>query len=730
MQQFIDAGWYTVPLKGKLERLKDSEDKTIPIFEKDWKAKYKATKNTKATAIGGVITGPESNIIAIDCDNGDTYDLFSALDPDYKAVFISDGKRGGTFIYLYEASVSTFSPTDGSLKLDIYSDNGFVYLPTSANKSKHTWTDMPSIQPMPATTRLVLQQLQKKISPITEDDKYIHSEQTRPCLAPLLTQFVGKRGEFIPSLFKIITPKAFRQEEQYQKFGYLHPNNVPDGRGSEYLSKLSAILGADESVDQELYMDCMTQFNALFNEPMDSSRMDATICDPMLEQKASIDGKVIWAYNEFWSEKRMTVLTKHGLIVDLAFDDARNMYYFIDMTNEKLRSFGKDTDFISYIEVTVTTEMPKKSILKRQIPLIRMLSDPSQLFGFCKGNEPQILSFNSFKPSAALSIMHNPQDYAKFYKLPIQTLKYLECLVPNTEARNYLLQFIKRKLTRFEYSPVILFFLGVPGSGKDTFVKILDIIMGGVTRPTVEMFLEKYNTWLLDTYFVQLDEYGDQLNKIADKEMAKGLLKAYTGKAEVEIRDMRTKGMPYKHSATFILTANKNPLMIDDQDRRIHLMDTPNVLEMQPWFTADVYDEIMAEVPDFCYYLATQVKELSKDCYMSPPKSADKNKLIADSMYAAQRIAYALEHDMRDYLIELATDHNCADFAGGIAKGVFTRTALENLYDELTDFKGDSKTINKILRKKGFNGVPKTISSGREYMYYLKDNNPFGDDDE
>jgi len=725
MQKFIDLNWHTVPLKGELKRLDDGS-KTIPEFEKGWKKKYKDSKNTKVTKIGGVVTGACSNIIAIDCDNEATFMLFKQLDPNYEAIFYSRGKNKGTtgtFIYTYEDGITTSSPSDEYLALDIYSDNGFVYLPTAGNSTKCEWDAISPIARMPSHTRLLLQQLQKKT--IVVNEEYNQQSQSKPCLAPLLTQFVGKRGDFIPSLFKIITPRDFRQIEQYQRLGYLHPNNIPAGRGSEYLSKISAIFGADESVDQELYMDCMTYVNDLFEIPMEQDRYDATILNPMVEGTAAINGKPIWIYNEHWSEKRMTVITKHGLVIDLCFDDNRSLYYYIDMTNEQLKGFARDTDYISYLDVTVTSTLPKKQALKQKLPIVHIRSDPSQVFGFCDSDEPQVLAFNSFKPSAELSILHNPNDYARFYKSPTTILKYLECLVPDKPARDYLVQFIKRKLTKFEYSPVMLFFLGVPGSGKDTFVKILEKIMTRVARPTTNEFLEKYNTWLLDTYFVQLDEYGDQLTRMSEKEMAKGLIKSYTGKREVEIRDMRTKGYPYKHNVTFLMTANKNPLMMDDKDRRVHLMETPNVLEVQPWFSADVYDRMMEEVQDFCYYLAKEVPLMSKDNYMTPPSSSDKHRLIADSMYAAQRIAYAFEHDMREYLEELGVDHNAPEFARGVKNGRIDLDALETLYDELTDYKGDIKTVRKILRKKGFNAIATTKNGAASAYYTFKDNNPF-----
>lgn len=718
MKQFIEAGWHTVPLGGELKRLDDGT-KTIPQFEKDWKKKYKDQFNDKITKIGGAITGQVSGIIAIDCDNTETYNLFRSLD-QAAPVFVSKGKGDkvcGTIIYKYDADIPTFSIKDSGVELDIYSDDGFVYLPTKANESKEPWEGpVPDIPSLPPATKLLLKQLQKKVAaPVIEG--YQPNAQTAPCLAPLLQQFVGKRGEFIPSLFKILTPRSFRKEEQYQRYGYLHPDNVPAGAGSEYLSKVSAILGADESVDIELYIDVMSYINALFSEPMDQDRMDKTIVDPMIEGRANINGEPIWKYNEHWSDKRMTVTTKHGLIIDLCFDDIRGLYYYLDMTNEQVKSFQRDSDFVAYLDVTVASELPKKALLKKKLPIAHLRSNPAQAFGFCKSDEPQVLAFNTFRPSPELSIIHDPEPYRKLYRRPETTIKYLETLIPDKDVRDYTLRFLKRKLQTFEYSPVTFYFLGVSGSGKDTFVQILEAIMGYVARPTTNEFLEVYNTWLLDTYFVQLDEYGDQLSRLADKEMVKGKWKAYTGKDVLQIRGMRQDSYTHHHSITFIMTANKNPLMMDDQDRRIHFIETPNVLEQQAWFNASMHDRIFAEVKDFCFYLATEVGTMSKDEYMNPPKNDSKKRLIADSLFAAERIAYAIDQKMVSYLAELGTDNNCPGFAQDVYKNRITSKHLEALYDELTDFKGDAKSLRKVLRKKNIQIVPTTV--GGENAYYI-----------
>lgn len=740
IQPFIDLGWHTVPLRGKLERLEDGT-KTVPKFEENWRSKYQKECNTLATPLGGVITGEVSGIIAIDCDNDLTYQLFRSLDPNYDFVFMSNGKKGkdgevkncGTIVYSYSSNNSdTFSINDGTLALDVYSDAGFVYLPTDANSTKHPWGDsIPDIHAMPATVSALLTQLKKAKDGAnnTAAQPMSLNVMTANCLCPLVRQF-NQQNKILPGLFRIITPRDFRDLTPYVHNGYLHPNEVPEGRGSEYLSKVSAILGADISIDEELYVETMHSINQLFDTPMDKNRLDKTVIDPMINGGAKIDGKPIWKYDKEWENYRLVLSSKRQSSLELCFDDVRNTYYVVDVANESIRSFGRDTEMMAYVESAAVTA-PKKAEVKRSLPIVNVRADPSKPFGFNVGSDPTARMLNTFKQTPELAILTCPESYASQYKLPKTTLKFLETLVPETEMREFLLGFVKRKLTTFEYSPVILYFLGAHGSGKDTFVRILEQILGHVARPTTREFLEMFNGWLVDSYFVQLDEYGNQLTKLSDKEEALGKLKLYTGKQNIQIRQMRTDGFIYQHNATFIMTANRNPLMLEDGDRRVALFPTPNSLVSQDWVAeyggmSNVHHKIMSEVRDFVYYLATEVPMLSADAYMKPPESAHKQRLIADSMYAAQRIAYALKHGMRDYLLELCEDFSADVTEKAIKNGYVLTTDLEQLYEAMTEFNGDFRSLIKVIRGSGINVVPTTRDGAKAYRLEL----PWNKEDE
>jgi len=707
IEPFSALGWHTVPLKGKLERL-EGGIKTIPKFESGWRQHYQEHKNTVRAKLGGTITGEVSGIIAIDCDNETTWKMFQALDPDYAFVFLSKGKgyAAGTLIYKFDEDLPTsFSLADNKIALDVYANNGFVYLPTESNKTKELMVKIPELKEMPATTKLMLQQLHlAKNQPQTADGPVAPNVDKSSCLAPLVEQFVVSK-EYMQGLFKVITPRDFRKLEGYVTKGHLHPKDIPDGRGSEYLSKVSAIFGADSSISLDLYVQAMNLINSLWESPMEDDKFEHTILDPMLNQTAKINGKIIWQYNEDWKQHRLVLHTKRQSNMELGFDDNRNLYYCVDVVNEHVKQFGRDTELQSYIEATAINT-PKKAELKRNLPILNVVAKPSLPFGFSFDDDSIVKTLNTFKHTPELMILNNPNDYKEFYKRPTTTLKYFETLVPEESMRNYLLGFTKRKLTNFEYSPVILYFMGAHGSGKDTYVQILETIMGHVARPTTKEFLEVYNAWLLDTYFVQLDEYGNQLTRISDKEEALGKLKTYTGKQQVMIRAMRTDGFSYKHNATFIMTANKNPLMLEDGDRRIAFMPTPNVLAKADWVVNQggitvIHQQIMAEIKDFCYYLATEVEMLAPQEYMVPPESESKLSLIADSMYAAQRIAYALHHKMFDYFKELCIDYGSTTTLQALKNEHLTEENVEPLYMAMTEMQGDMRSLSKAIRGMG-----------------------------
>lgn len=723
LQYYIDLGWYTVPLEGQLKRT-DNGKKTIPTFRKNWLDFYSNNKNKTDKNLGGLITGKLSNIIAIDCDNAITWQLFRQLDPEYSCYFksIGKGEEAGTILYAYTEDINTtFRLHNSIMSVDIYSNDGFIYLPTVDNYTKQEAISL-NIKHMPVSVLALLSSLKAPVAPTeTKISNFNYN-----CLNPVVKQLVLNK-KFIPNLFKVITPKDFRSEPEYLKKGYLHPDNVPQGRGSEYLSKVSSILGSDISIDKELYVEAMHIINSLFSSPMPEDRLDATILEPMITGKANINNEQIWKYSEDWASNKIILTSKRNVPIEVVFDDIRNIYYVVDTINQRHISFSRDSELQSYLEASVAV-CPKKSEIKPMLPIISTCQYPNKPFGFIDKSD-HIRLFNTFRQTSELLIFNDPTIYKSLYKPPNTILKYLSSLIPDEDMRSYLLRFIKTKLTTFNYSPVVLYFIGVHGSGKDLFVNILETILGRVARPTTKEFLEVYNGWLLDTYFVQLDEYGNQLVSYSQKEEALGKIKAYTGKSKVQIRAMRNDGFAYDHYATFIITANKNPLMLEDGDRRIAFFHTPNVLSDQDWVVSaggisQVYEHIIAEIKDFCYYLSTEVSLCDGNEYVKPPSSVNKHELIASSMKAGPSIIYAIKYKLKNYLVKLALDNDLTELKHKILTNNFLISDLDDLYLELTDYNGDTKKFHRSIRSNGVELIPTNKNGERHYKINLGDN-PF-----
>jgi len=728
IKPFIDAGFNTVPLKGELKRL-ESGKKTTPIFEADWKHKALVNRNEKVTTIGGMLTGEINGIIAVDCDDGPTWTLFNTLDIDYTFKFVSKGKEGGTIIYKQPIDLKTsFSIRNEELNLDFFSEQGFVYLPTESNESKVAWDinnvdDLPELKEPPASTLALIKNLyiQYTLGKGTIQKEVNQTNTSTSYLAPLVKILV-QEGRVIPRIFRILTPKDFRDTTEYIANGYLNPKEVADGRGSEYLSKVSAILGSDPSIDEELYVKAMELINTLWDNPMESDKFDNTIVFPMIEGKAQINGERIWKYDAHWETRGLRVHTKRSEVVDVFYDEKKQNYFLSNQLTGKHMKFNKEAELFQHLEVVSAVAL-KRAEVKSVMPLVNTTIRPELPPGFFEEDDiGKETAYNLFQQSVPLGIINNPDSYKPLYKEPTTILNYLNTLIPDKVQRRYVLRFLKTKFTTFAYSPVVLYFLGISGSGKDTFVSLLEQILGEeneyIAKPSANEFIEKHNGWLIDKYFAQLDEYGDQLQIFSQKQEALGKIKSYTGKKVIQIRQMRADGYALKHAITFILTANTNPLVIDENDRRILLIETPNILREADWIQAEggmtlVIDKLQTEIKDFAYYLATEVEALAMDEYNNPPLSGSKVRLIAQMLQPADKLIFSLKHQLVESILDMIEEADFNPFDS--IKDVSENGLHELLINAYPDQQISKKSLSIAIKKYGINKLPTTRSGVKDY---------------
>lgn len=730
---FIDAGWYTVPLEGKLERLPTGK-KTLPKFEVEWKEKYARNFNKERVPLAGALTGKLSGIMAIDCDNQLTYDMFRALDQTNNFLFISEGKPegGGTILYAYDERVGTFKLRTEQIALDFFSDEGFIYLPTEDNKTKESWsqyTKLPELKKAPESVLAMLLALKAKTPAHTVAKTNEIKKSISNRLAPMLEVFVRNK-KYDPAVFKIITPYSFRDLPSYVTKGHLHPNDVPRGRGSEYLSKLSAILGADISVNRELYTNSIMLINSMWpaERAKNEKELMSTIINPMLEERATIDGQVIWKYDPHWEQMGFIATGINGDYLESYYDDVKGMYYLVNYTVPYVKTYGDKRPVITTLKTLLGRGITEQQYDSTK-QIVRTVLTPSLEFGHVYGTD----NFNLFHQTKELNILNNPLPYKDNYVRPTHILKYFESLIPDDFMRKYVLSFIKTKLTTFDYSPVVLYMIGKPGSGKDTLVNILATIIGQeyVAKPDTKVFLEQYNGWLLDKYIVHLDEYGNKLSRTFERQEALGKIKAYTGKQDIQIRAMRNDGYNYRHAATFIMTANSNPLPVENDDRRFALINTPNKLAVQDWVVEAggvrhvVEKLIPAEVMDFCYYLATEVPILKGNDYVIAPETEEKERLILDSMPAAEQICFYIQNSRFEELSELAEEHAIVNFKEGWERCRLRDEKIAELYAAMTEGQGVHRTIIRQLKGIGISRSHTTKLGANDFFYYINDLHKF-----
>lgn len=738
IQPFIDLGWYTVPLRGEIKRLENG-NKTVPIFEKDWSAKYREVRNTQASAIGSVLTGP-SSIIAIDCDNDATSKIFTALDPGYRFVFVSAGRAGVTIIYSLPSDaahlLTSFKLVRDDIKLDFFSDSGAAYLPTKDNTSKVLWSEMPELT-APPTTVITLLGMMRGYSLAGNRAVLPSGSASRNysfSLAPMVRVFVSRK-RFTPGLFRVLTPKDFRSLPQYVEAGFLHPRDVPDGRGSEYLSKISAILGSDKSVDEELYANAMYFINSLWSKPMSRGHLDSTIVTPMLDKTASVGGKALWQYDDSWESGRYFLETKKDETIETFYDDNTDIYYIVNQDTGHFRPYKRVGDCFGVLDVVSSTTVKKRDFIDK-LPLVNTCVQPEKAPGMCvveTEHGPREM-FNLFNQSRALNIVNSPEQYTELYRRPDHILRFLSSLIPDAGVREYAVRFLKTKLTTFNYSPVVLYFLGVSGSGKDTFVELINKIMGEtlgyVAKPSAKSFVENHNGWLRGVFFAHLDEYGDQLNSFSARQEATGKLKTYTGSSHVQLREMHGDGRPHTHAITFILTANKNPLAVDHDDRRLVVIDTPTVLKNESWVQdvggmSAARTKMWEELHSFCYYLAIEVKALSVDEYTTPPENRDKLHLIANLLNSADRVVFCLCNELVDVIQDMVDIAGVNPFNRNYHNSNTSNTDgiyMSVLYDFLYAYDPENitkKMLSRALKKYGVEKTPTTREGVKEYFCHF-----------
>jgi len=716
IQPFIDLELYTVPLNGKSIHRNTKGKKEGYSFPSDWQKRYSDELNEVASVTGGLLTN-HTTVVAIDCDDTETYNLFKSLDPTNTAYFDSIGKLdkegqplvAGTILYKGHTNIpASFRSTNG-YDLDFYNGSGMVFLPTKANSTKTSWLmdeddtlynhneQAVVIKDMPLAVISLLNLMKAK--PIeTGVANTTVAKRSRGTLGRVLSNMDLTNGDYIPQLTYILTPKEYRSE-LYKKQGHLHPNDI-NGSGHMYLFKIACAVASDSTVDKDMFIDLMDYLNELWDDPMPSKLLNKTIVAPIVTGKqTNSQGEAYWAYDEHWEEAGGFALTskRDNELLDVFYDSAKKSYFVFYTQQEKLDEFAKRADLLNHLKDTATAFNKLDADGMKDV---HTFNQPTRDYGFF--NEDR--DFNLFRAGESLQILHDPSRWKDNYKRPTEFVNYIEHFIPSEEQRSYFLSLLRTKLTTFGYSPVVPYIIGIQGSGKNTIMNVLKNIIGSQYVKTDiggEQFLAQYNDYLMDTYFVQLNELGDTVTRASDKKKAQGLLKNYTGSNVFECRRMYRDPFTYNQTAMFILTANDSPLTIEDSDRRLYYIATPNTFDNSPQCVASspeiIHRAIMSQTNDIAYYLATEVHNLQGRDYGRAPEAEGKQEMVFGSLNSSTKIAWALAGQEFDLLMEWLIDPH-AIFNAEVTQNKVWLPMLEEAYGHHSS-SDEPSTVMKLAMK-------------------------------
>ena len=700
IQPFIDLGIYTVPMNGEIVR--DETGKKKFHAPKNWN-KFKTDFNEIASPAGAILTGStaiigQPGIIVLDCDSPVSYDLIKALDPDYAAIAESDIDKGGSFIYIDDSLYPTTQR--GPFQLELFNGGSarMVFTPTFANKSKKHWyvdedhnlynhnKQLVEFRAMPPRLKAFLDNWidianapSQKMA--TANASSIINSVNQPLWEPIVRTAV-ESGEFNPLFFRLFTPKEFRMHRAYQENQTLHPNDIPDGQGNDYLIKMANILVHDKSISEELFAAAMRYVNNLWDSPWDDMRISTLIKHQISRSE--------WRYDTDWEKYMFMFTSKTMEQIEYFYAQNEDCTYEINYAKGTILKFDEPGKLKNRFKQALGFPNKKAENTILNLQAFNTIVEPNSPFGKIGEYE-----FNVFMQTPALEVLNNPEEYTEHYTIPQAFIDYIESFIPDDEDREFFLRFWRTKFTTFNYSAIAFLVVGVPGSGKGTWSRVLEKFVGAPyieKEAGKEHATEKFNSWLKDKYVAVFEELFKKLNHHEARVVIEQI-KTWSGSTTFSMRAMRSDHITVPQKATFIINQNAESYQFDYDDRRFMIIETPNKLPHS------IVEELSKELDsdkfqrDIAYYLATNYKNLSDAQYVDAPMSDKKLDRIFSQLPIGMRLfTYIKEEEyvrLMDYLTTFASNEAILKLFRYRAKNIIAMPDLVDVYLDHPDARMD-----------------------------------------
>ena len=671
-QDWRDLGINVSNLHGTLVRDKEGKKITPAVkkpknSEKKWFEHVDQPLNSEQAIIGE--TGVRSNLCVVDADSQEHWDMICKLDPFNPWKIKSVDKPGGHIYYKRDLE---FPETKIENQLDLLASEGSgVYLPCKGNKLKQEMyppidesgkvIDFPE---MPESLKEHLRKLgYAKKKEYDTSFKGLNDQYTKYSLATANCEYLYNEVKaaiethhFSDKLLRSLTPRKaqFTTSEAYKRDGYVHPRDIPEGLGNLAAIHVTTKLGLDLSIDAPEYREVLLLWNSLMREPMPKKEIERRVVYHT-SGEAKKDGISLWGYDPNWKDKGPHTYTFKGLgKVDLASSITLGKHYLVSRHDGGRTSTGLDLPKVTtfntggklweYAQGHCTDLVKlvpdgKGKLSEKEMTFRDFIKTCKEVHEVMAPNKPPGFfddqGLNLYSGTGYTSIFQDPET-ATHKEYPKLMMAYLKHLVPCDITREYLLSFLARRLTTFEFSPVVFFFEGVSGAGKTHFRNLLSKIVGEafVGDANVDLFTDRFRSWLLNRLFIAIEEGDESDSSYSAKKLRSHYLEI-TGKRTITINRKNQDPIDITHNATLMFASNYRFFTPPPGDRRALIIVSPNKVEGASWLKdfpehgADMAPVMKAtleeaEINRFCYFLATKQRKLSDTEYETPPRTQDK----------------------------------------------------------------------------------------------------------
>lgn len=700
---FIDSGWNTIPY----DSIKYENGRKIASPPIKWK-EFTLIKNTKESKAGAVIC---DKVLVVDCDSLEATKRFLDIAKFEGIEGIEDLSKDGVedIIGLVVKTTKGFHfyfNNNGEFndlrdeKIDIQATNKrIVYLPSRESEGKEIIACNQVLDMNDNKLKIKLTNINSNIKAWFESlSKDTKAEQKE---AKKVRYSLGTPLAIIPKgsklFFKRLTPKSYKEDSFYRelidKKGYLHPNDIRDGDGNDYLVSLAGILCTDPTIDVNSFWEFMEYINSCWDKPLSAEALEKKVEAYPLNR---YDG-CPFCYDPNWEKMQYSFIDVDGNDIMMVYDLKSSKYIIANLSTDEVWT-KNSSDAVSFY-ANRTGEKIGGAKLASMLPGVNVEFNPLAPFGLSEDKR-----FNTYKHSPYIEILNSNYEYAKHEiedSKSCKALPFFKHLFK--DSTEYFLRFLKTKFTTFKYSPTTFcLFDDEGGAGKGALEVFLGRFLGQekVTRIPYDTFQSKFTSEYEGKLIIFFNEFPEDFKT---RKINTDKIKEITGSPTSKIEKKGCDPYEVVNYATHFITSNRISVEIREGDRRFCVVQCDK--KFDEVFYSGYFDEMTSdeELKKLAVYLREFVVPLSHKEYMSPPMTIAK-ELFVDCN----------ESDL-DVMIRRLIEQDYDSIYEANKEFFVAPEDLVNL-TKMSEYLGVStRVFNNALRKK--------IGQGKLKMEIIKDTN-------